>query len=74
MRLPFGDGRHAPITAEDQGRVIAVDYQKRGHLLRLVLWMNALRDPGPRLAVLRLESFHARVDIGEHWADGRVGL
>ncbi len=23
MRLPFGDGRHAPITAEDQGRVIA---------------------------------------------------
>lgn len=22
MRLPFGDGRHAPITAEDQGRVI----------------------------------------------------
>jgi NAD(P)H dehydrogenase (quinone) len=23
LRLPFGDGRHAPITAEDQGRVIA---------------------------------------------------
>jgi NAD(P)H dehydrogenase (quinone) len=23
FRLPFGDGRHAPITAEDQGRVIA---------------------------------------------------
>jgi NAD(P)H dehydrogenase (quinone) len=23
MRLPFGDGRHAPITAADQGRVIA---------------------------------------------------
>jgi NAD(P)H dehydrogenase (quinone) len=23
MRLPFGDGRHAPITADDQGRVIA---------------------------------------------------
>jgi len=23
LRLPFGNGRHAPITAEDQGRVIA---------------------------------------------------
>ncbi len=23
MNLPFGDGRHAPIAAEDQGRVIA---------------------------------------------------
>lgn len=23
LRLPFGDGRHAPIAAEDQGRVIA---------------------------------------------------
>ncbi|MFZ0718594.1 NmrA family NAD(P)-binding protein [Mycobacterium sp.] len=23
LRLPFGDGHHAPITAEDQGRVIA---------------------------------------------------
>ena len=23
LRLPFADGRHAPITAEDQGRVIA---------------------------------------------------
>jgi NAD(P)H dehydrogenase (quinone) len=23
LRLPFGDGRHAPVTAEDQGRVIA---------------------------------------------------
>jgi uncharacterized protein YbjT (DUF2867 family) len=23
LHLPFGDGRHAPITAEDQGRVIA---------------------------------------------------
>jgi NAD(P)H dehydrogenase (quinone) len=23
LRLPFGNGRHAPVTAEDQGRVIA---------------------------------------------------
>jgi NAD(P)H dehydrogenase (quinone) len=23
IRFPFGDGRHAPVTAEDQGRVIA---------------------------------------------------
>jgi len=31
LRLPFGDGRHAPIAAEDQGRVIAA----------------ILRDPAP---------------------------
>jgi len=31
LRLPFGDGRHAPIAAEDQGRVIA----------------SILRDPAP---------------------------
>jgi NAD(P)H dehydrogenase (quinone) len=31
LRLPFGDGRHAPIAAEDQGRVIA----------------TILRDPAP---------------------------
>ena len=31
LRLPFGDGRHAPIAAEDQGRVIA----------------TILRDPSP---------------------------
>jgi NAD(P)H dehydrogenase (quinone) len=28
LRLPFGDGRHAPITAEDQGRVIAAILEK----------------------------------------------
>jgi hypothetical protein len=31
MRFPFGNGRHAPIAAEDQGRVIAA----------------ILKDPGP---------------------------
>src|ERR1700743_3490410 len=30
LRLPFGDGRHAPITAEDQGRVIAAILENPG--------------------------------------------
>src|ERR1700753_669447 len=30
LRLPFGDGRHAPITAEDQARVIAAILENPG--------------------------------------------
>src|SRR6201985_4034962 len=31
LRLPFRDGRHAPITAEDQGRVIAAIPENPGN-------------------------------------------